>query len=144
MKSRSQEVSELVGAATELATRRAKRGLHHVACALRTTDGRTFTGLHISAEYGTGSICAEASAVSSMVLASDTARIELVASVRKNFETGAYEIVPPCGRCRELIFQHGRESSVVLQVGDALACREISTLLPSPFARRRQGNGSWT
>lgn len=69
-----------------------------VAAALLTSSGRVFTGICIDARCSLG-FCAEHAAVAEMLKHRQTRILALVA-VR-----AGGEILPPCGRCRELIRQ---------------------------------------
>ena len=69
-----------------------------VGAALVTASGRIFTGVCIDAACGIG-FCAEAGAVAAMITAGES-RIEAIVAVHWQ---GA--ILPPCGRCRELVVQ---------------------------------------
>jgi len=69
-----------------------------VAAALVTRSGKIFTGICIDTSCSPGH-CAESSAISEMLKARETA----IASIVAVDENG--EIMPPCGRCRELIRQ---------------------------------------
>lgn len=68
-----------------------------VAAALVTDKGNVYTGICIDVACGIG-FCAEHSAVAEMLKYRET-RIEMVVAVD---EEG---ILPPCGRCRELMLQ---------------------------------------
>ena len=68
-----------------------------VAAALLTTDGNVYTGINIDVACGIG-FCAEHSAIAEMLKHRET-QIEMIVAVSS--ET----IRPPCGRCRELLFQ---------------------------------------
>ncbi|MGH4022432.1 MAG: hypothetical protein ACRDT0_24980 [Pseudonocardiaceae bacterium] len=62
----------LVDTAVDLLRRRARRGRSVVASALRTTSGDVFTGMHLAATLARVSICAEAVALSSAIMAETT------------------------------------------------------------------------
>ena len=68
-----------------------------VGAALLTTKGNVYTGINIEVACGIG-FCAEHSAIAEMLKNRET-RIEMI--VAANSES----IIPPCGRCRELMFQ---------------------------------------
>ncbi len=134
----SLEDQSLVNAATSLIIRRAKYGRHHIACALRTTTKQQFSGLHISANIGTGSICAEAAAIAES-LKEDSVIIERIVTIRYKFDVGNnIEIVPPCGSCREHIFEYGPNASVILTIESESTLISIAQLLYMPFQRARK------
>jgi cytidine deaminase len=68
-----------------------------VGAALRTRSGRIFTGICIDLTCGIGT-CAEHSAIAEMLKHRET-EVEAIAAVSDS------RIVPPCGRCRELLLQ---------------------------------------
>jgi len=68
-----------------------------VGAALLTTKGNLYTGVNIDVACGIG-FCAEHSAIAEMLKNRET-QIEMIVAVN---EEG---ILPPCGRCRELMFQ---------------------------------------
>lgn len=69
-----------------------------VACALVTDKGNVYKGVNIDLCCGIG-FCAEHSAIAAMITAGET-RIEKI--IAAGSDGG---ILPPCGRCRELIGQ---------------------------------------
>lgn len=73
-----------------------------VAAALLTRNRSVFTGVCIDTRSSLG-FCAEHNAIGSMITAGETRILTLVAV--KHDETGAIRILPPCGRCRELLYQ---------------------------------------
>ncbi|MEY8387797.1 cytidine deaminase [Oscillospiraceae bacterium 38-13] len=70
----------------------------HVGCALETVNGNVFTGICIDVPCSIG-ICAEQAAIAEMLKHGET-KIKRIAAV---YEDGS--ILPPCGRCRELMSQ---------------------------------------
>src|SRR5712692_1116586 len=132
---------QLIEVATALIATRGEVGRHHIASALLTADGRTFKGLHISAVVGTCSICAEAVAIGQAQL-EGPASIKTIVSVRKNFdESDEYEIVSPCGLCRERILQFGPNARVLVTGEAGVTASAIKDLLPNAFMRRKQLQG---
>lgn len=69
-----------------------------VGCALLTTNGNIYTGISVDLVCGLGN-CAEYSAICEMLKNHET-RIEMIVAVYNK-----EKIIPPCGRCRELIAQ---------------------------------------
>lgn len=68
-----------------------------VAAALLTSQGNVYTGINIDIACGIG-FCAEHSAIAEMLKHRET-QIEMIVAVSTE------SIRPPCGRCRELLFQ---------------------------------------
>lgn len=68
-----------------------------VGAAIRTIDGNIYTGICIDLACGIG-FCAEASAIAEMLKHRKTYVTDVVAVTRDS-------ILPPCGRCREMLSQ---------------------------------------
>jgi len=68
-----------------------------VGAALLTAKGNVYTGIDIDVACGIG-FCAEHSAIAEMLKNRET-EIEMIVA------TNSESIIPPCGRCRELMFQ---------------------------------------
>ena len=96
-----------------------------VAAALRSRSGRVYTGICIDTACGMG-FCAEHAAVAEMLKARES-EIAMVVAVAADGR-----ILPPCGRCRELMWQvdaRNRGTRVVVAPGRTLTLAE---LLPQP------------
>ncbi len=95
-----------------------------VGVAALVSDGRIVTGCNVeNASYGLG-LCAECGLVSNLV-ASGGGRLVAAVCVdaKGNF-------LSPCGRCRQLLFEHGGNGLLFMTPdGPAL----MSTLLPWAF-----------
>lgn len=98
-----------------------------VAAALVTKQGNLYTGVCIDLGSGIG-FCAEHAAVAAMVTAGES-QIEVIVAV-----WGEDTILPPCGRCRELINQLHEENidrtHIVMGHEYSVPLRE---LLPYPY-----------
>lgn len=68
-----------------------------VGAALLTVKGSIYTGINIELACGIG-FCAEHSAIAEMLKNRET-QIKMIVAIN------AEGIIPPCGRCRELLFQ---------------------------------------
>jgi cytidine deaminase len=83
-----------------------------VGCALVTSKNSLFVGVSIDADCGIGT-CAEHGAIQNM-LASGESGIKTIVAVAVDGT-----ILPPCGRCRELIYQvSGRNRDTNIIVGN--------------------------
>jgi cytidine deaminase len=98
----------------------------HVGCALLTDKGKIYTGVSIDAWCGIG-FCAEHSAIASM-LTNGEHRIKKIVSV--NARNGA--ILPPCGRCREFMYQVTRDKGVIVLLGKGKEAT-LKELLPDQW-----------
>lgn len=99
-----------------------------VAAALVTAAGNVYLGVSISAACGIG-FCAEHSAVAQMVTRGES-RVERIVAISSD---GL--VLPPCGRCRELLYQIDRgnlETEVVLGARTVL----LGELLPERWQER--------
>ena len=67
-----------------------------VGAALRTASGRTYQGICLHLVCGLG-VCAEHTALGTMVTTEGPGRIEVIVAAN------ASGVIPPCGRCRELL-----------------------------------------
>ena len=73
----------------------------HVGAAAIADDGRVLTGCNVeNASYGLA-LCAECGLVSSLV-ATGGGRLVALAC-----RSGAGDLLMPCGRCRQLLWEHG-------------------------------------
>ncbi len=99
-----------------------------VGASLLASDGRVFTGCNVeNASYGL-TVCAERNAVFHAV--AQGAR-EFTAVV---IYTELEEPASPCGACRQVLAEFGRDMLVVLVGdGDAVVHTDMSALLPNPF-----------
>src|SRR5579871_3530276 len=94
---------ELLEAAEAVLRKHYRPFWHMVAAALRSRDGRIFTGLHLGATVGRLSVCAEAVALGRALLEGDGS-VECAVAVRHpkaEERVRDIAIVPPCGACRE-------------------------------------------
>lgn len=91
-----------------------------VGAALRSASGAIFTGVCIDAASGIG-FCAEHGAVAAMITAGESRILDIVAV---NWD-GA--ILPPCGRCRELVVQvaDGNAETRVILPGGVKVMRDL-------------------
>ena len=105
-----------------------------VGAALETADGQVITGCNIeNATYGL-TLCAERVAMFT-ALAAGHRRFRRVAVVA---DTG--DPTPPCGACRQILWEFGGDLEVILANLRREAGRHrLSDLLPLPFDKRLLG-----
>ncbi|MES9590085.1 cytidine deaminase [Streptomyces sp. NPDC094045] len=95
-----------------------------VGAAARVDDGRTVSGCNVeNASYGIG-LCAECGLVSQLH-ATGGGRLTHFTCV-----DGAGDILVPCGRCRQLLYEFGGPE-LVLETPDGL--RTLDEMLPQAF-----------
>lgn len=98
-----------------------------VGSALLTEGGNVFSGLCIDCPCGIG-FCAEHAAIAEMLKSGESRILEIVAVSSDG------KILPPCGRCRELILQinpENKNTDVYLSAG---RIKTVSQLLPDNYA----------
>jgi cytidine deaminase len=98
-----------------------------VACALLSSSGNLYYGVCIDVGSGIG-FCAEHSAIAAMITAGES-RIAKIVAV-----WGDGVILPPCGRCREFIYQidSTNYSNTEVILGEDCAVK-LRNLLPHPY-----------
>jgi cytidine deaminase len=90
--------------------------------------GRIFTGENVENASYPVSVCAELSAVARMIDEGER-KIDAVAVV-----TAADEPTPPCGACRQVLWEFGREALVVAETtAGRRAMWALEDLLPDAF-----------
>ncbi len=98
-----------------------------VACALLSSGGNLYFGVCIDVGSGMG-FCAEHSAIAAMITAGES-RISKIVAV-----WGDRIVLPPCGRCREFMYQIDITNltctDVVLNENSVVKLQE---LLPHPY-----------
>lgn len=95
-----------------------------VGAAARVDDGRVVVGCNVeNASYGVA-LCAECGLVSQLHITGG-GRLTHVVCVN-----GAGEVIMPCGRCRQLLYENGGPELLVLTVSGIRAMREV---LPDAF-----------
>jgi cytidine deaminase len=98
-----------------------------VGAAALTTTGEFVSGCNVeNASYGLG-LCAECSLVSELTM-KQAGKLVAFTCVDKNGN-----LLMPCGRCRQLLFEHSAEN-MVLETG--LGIRTIAEVLPDAFGPR--------
>ncbi|WP_034488157.1 cytidine deaminase [Actinomadura oligospora] len=101
-----------------------------VGAAALVSDGRVITGCNVeNASYGLG-LCAECSLVTALYgpdadLSGDRPRLVAVAVV-----DGHGDPLMPCGRCRQLLWEHGTPETLLESVS---GIRPLSAILPDAF-----------
>ncbi len=110
---------------------------HTVAAAIRSRDGRVWTGIHLGATVGRLSICAEAIAIGRAVMDGD-GTIDCVVALRHPKPDEAVQevaVVSPCGACRENITDYDPAALVIVRGPTGLHKLPVRALLPLPYQR---------
>lgn len=98
-----------------------------VAAAILSKNGSIYTGICIDVACSMG-FCAEHSAISEMLKNRET-EIDMVVAVTENGK-----IIPPCGRCREMIFQIDKNNINTKVILSEDSVKELRELLPCTWA----------
>ncbi|MFI0717788.1 cytidine deaminase [Streptomyces sp. NPDC021224] len=117
---------ELVEAATRVARERCRGDNHTVAAAGRGADGRIVTA--VNAYHFTGGPCAELVLIGAAAT-QGVYELETVVAVGDR-ERG---VIPPCGRCRQVMLDYFPGVRVVVGTGEALRAVPIAELLPETY-----------
>lgn len=111
------------------ATRRGWDFMGYVGAALATERGNVHTGINLALLCGIG-FCAEHSAVAEMVREGETRIAKIVAA------TAQGTVIPPCGRCRELLYQIDEANvDTIVLLGGGMR-RPLRELLPDNWQPR--------
>ena len=98
-----------------------------VACALLSASGSLYLGVCIDIGSGIG-FCAEHSAIAAMITAGES-RISRIVAIAAN---GL--VLPPCGRCREFMYQIDSTNLANTDVILGEDCTvKLKDLLPHPY-----------
>jgi cytidine deaminase len=110
---------------------------HMVAAAMRSRDGRIWTGIHLGATVGRMQVCAEAVALGRAVLEGDgtVARAVAVRHPKPHEAVQDIAVVSPCGACREMLADFSPGAQVIVPTADGLALMPVGALLPLPYQR---------
>jgi cytidine deaminase len=98
-----------------------------VGAAIETADGRVFTGCNVeNASYGL-TMCAERVAVGAAVAAGATKFVRVVVATDMDPPS------PPCGACRQVLYEFGTEALVESVGPNGNRQWRLSELLPAAF-----------
>lgn len=98
-----------------------------VGCAIESEDGRVFVGCNVeNASYGL-TMCAERVAAGAAVAAGATKFVRIVVA------TDVDPPSPPCGACRQVLYEFGTEAAVESVGPNWNRQWRLSELLPAAF-----------
>ena len=120
---------ELIKAAKETIFRCHIPNRHHIGTALRAKNGQVFSAVHLETYVGSLAVCAETIAIG-MAAVEGLADFDTIVSVNQHGD-----IVAPCGRCREVIYDYSKEAKVLLCDEGETQVVAIQELLPSRYER---------
>ncbi len=128
---------ELIAAARAALSRHYRPFWHMVSAAIRSRDGRIWTGIHLGATVGRMQICAEPIALGRAILEGDGTIATAVAirHPKTDEDDQSLAIVSPCGACREMLMDYAPEARVIVPGILAPIKLPIRALLPLPYRR---------
>ena len=121
---------ELIEEAKRVSRRLHQPHFHVVAAALRTTSGSIYSGIHFESSQAFATVCGEVSAISAMVNDGRRDLATIVALRGFDHDKNRFEIMSPCGRCRELIGDFNLNAQVIVGTIDKPLQMSIQDLLP--------------
>ncbi len=116
----------LVQAATAVAKLRCRSDNHSVAAAVRSTDGRVFSGVNVY--HFTGGPCAEVVAIGAAAT-QGAGELETIVAVGDR----GRGVIPPCGRCRQVLLDYFPSIRVIVGPPDGLRAVPVTDLLPETY-----------
>lgn len=117
---------ELVRQATERADSIGDVDGHSVAAAAYDDRGQLVTA--VNASHFTGGPCAELALLGRAAELHRPVRLDTVVAVRGNVG-----VIPPCGRCRQVLFDYHPGTRAIVRTKSGLEALPITDLLPFPF-----------
>jgi cytidine deaminase len=117
---------ELVRAAADLAATACRGDNHTVAAAGRARDGRIVTAVNVY--HFTGGPCAELVAIGAAATQGLDDLVTMVAVGDRD-----RGVIPPCGRCRQVLLDYFPALHVVVGPADRLRSVPVAELLPESY-----------
>ncbi|WP_030903656.1 cytidine deaminase [Streptomyces sp. NRRL F-5126] len=117
---------ELIEAAAHVARTRCRGDNHTMAAAARAADGRIVTA--VNAYHFTGGPCAELVLIGAAA-GQGVYELDTIVAVGDR-ERG---VVPPCGRCRQVLLDYFPALKVIVGAGDRLRAVPVAELLPESY-----------
>jgi cytidine deaminase len=101
-----------------------------VGAAILTKKHKIYTGISLDNACGIG-FCAEHAAVAEMLKNNETEILLCVAVTKRN------KILPPCGRCRELLYQINKDNLKAHIIVDTDKMVTLNDLFPMQWQERK-------
>ncbi|GAA2766517.1 cytidine deaminase [Streptomyces paradoxus] len=117
---------ELIAAAAHIARTHCRGDNHTMAAAARARDGRIVTA--VNAYHFTGGPCAELVLIGTAA-AQGAYELDTVVAVGDRNRG----VVPPCGRCRQVLLDYFPDLKVIVGKGDRIRTVRITDLLPESY-----------
>jgi cytidine deaminase len=118
----------LVQAAIEVISRNFREERHTVGAAVLCASGKIYAGVNVeSCGYGP---CAEPIALGMAISQGERKFVTIVAVGGAN---ASYPLLPPCGNCRQMLWDYAPEAMVLLDKEGTLIKVAIGELIPLAF-----------
>jgi len=102
---------------------------HTVGAAVLCSSGRVYTGVNIeSCGYGP---CAEPIAIGSAISQGER---EIVCIVAVGVSGDSYPVIPPCGNCRQLLYDYTPDCMVIITHDNKVVKIRARELIPDAFS----------
>ncbi|GAB6549673.1 MULTISPECIES: cytidine deaminase [Bacillus] len=126
---------DLITAAEKVIEKNYKYGRHHIGSAVRTKTGKIYAAVHVEANVGRITVCGEAMAIGKSISEGDHEfdTIVAVAHPHPHEDIEKCWVVAPCGMCRELISDYGKNTNVILSYNGKLVKCNVMELLPEKY-----------
>jgi cytidine deaminase len=108
----SQQDAEVMRQAIEASNRLYVRGIQEAGAAVRTRTGQINSGIYFETSTGFAAICGEIGAICCRVSAGHR-DLETIVAVWRD-PNGNHYVLPPCGRCREVISDFNPNARVIV------------------------------
>jgi cytidine deaminase len=128
----------LIAIASDLIRRHYRDNRQNIGAALRTREGRIFTGVNLDTHLRRMAICAEAVVLGRAISEVGDTGIETIVAVRHPdplAEDRSIAVVSPCGSCRELIWDYDANARVIVPNSTGPVVAAIGELLPNKYSR---------
>lgn len=102
---------------------------HTVGAAVRCGNGKIYTGVNVYSLHGA---CAEQVAIGAAITQGER-EFETVVAVRGR---KGEEIIPPCGNCRQMLFDYMPDCEVILMAGGERGKVMAKELLPFAYEQK--------
>jgi cytidine deaminase len=99
---------------------------HTVGAAIRAGSGKIYVGVNVDGIHGS---CAEFIAIGAALSAGERIFSDVVAVYGKD---APHQVLPPCGNCRQMLFDYTPDCQVILKIDDQYQKIKVTDLLPFP------------
>lgn len=127
----SEKDLELIQIAGNHAKERFRKDFISIGGALRTKNGKIYTGINLKYRVRNASTCAEATAIYA-ALNEGEHEFDTIVGVKYFFETNSFAVVNGCGWCRQL-FSYNTPLTVIIDNQGKLEAVKAETLMPYAF-----------